>query len=303
MTRVRVGTRGSALALVQTEIVVGALRRLGAEVVVERIRTAGDSSFPSPSTALGTGVFVKELEAALLGGRIDLAVHSAKDLPTAETPGLAIAAYLERGDPRDALVSRTGVGLADLPRGGRVGTDSPRRAAFLLAARPDLVILPIRGNVDTRLRKLDAGEYDAVALAAAGLRRLGLEHRITEVLPPDVMLTAAGQGAIAVQARSVDPLVARLDHLPTRQEVVAERAMLRTVGGGCRAPIATLARSDGRTMVLDGAVITPDGRTMIRDRIAGDAAECAALGAALGETLLARGASALVFADAKPPAR
>ncbi len=293
---VRVGTRGSTLALAQTNLVVEALRARGIEVEVVRIRTAGDENQRHSSTILGMGVFVKELEQALLDGRIDLAVHSAKDLPTAETAGVSVAAFLTRGDPRDALVSRSGRGLRDLSPGARIGTDSPRRRAFLLAARSDLEVTGIRGNVDTRLRKLDAGEFAAIVVAAIGLQRLGLSERITEALPPEVMLPAVGQGAIAVQARTGDTsfsLAASLDHPPTRQELLAERAFLRTVGGGCRAPIAAFARSDGTRIVLDGAVISPDGRQVVRDRMEGPADEASALGAVLAERLLARGAAAL----------
>src|SRR3990172_11245643 len=227
----RVGTRGSALALAQADLVVQALRSRGMAVELVTIRTTGDRNQRDSSVLLGTGVFVKELEHALLDGRIDLAAHSAKDLPTAETAGVSVAAFLTRGDPRDALVSRSGRGLGDLPPGARIGTDSPRRRAFLLAARSDLEVTGIRGNVDTRLRKLDAGEFAAIVVAAIGLQRLGLSERIAEALPPEVMLPAVGQGAIAVQARTGDPLlspVAALDHLPTRQEVLAERAFLRT---------------------------------------------------------------------------
>jgi len=292
----RVGTRGSALALAQADLVAQALRSRGMAVELVTIRTTGDRNQRDSSVLLGTGVFVKELEHALLDGRIDLAAHSAKDLPTAETAGVSVAAFLTRGDPRDALVSRSGRGLGDLPPGARIGTDSPRRRAFLLAARSDLEVTGIRGNVDTRLRKLDAGEFAAIVVAAIGLQRLGLSERITEALPPEVMLPAVGQGAIAVQARTGDPLlspVAALDHLPTRQEVLAERAFLRTVGGGCRAPIAAFARSDGTRIVLDGAVISPDGRQVVRDRMEGPADEASALGAALAERLLARGAAAL----------
>ncbi len=293
---VRVGTRGSALALAQTNLVARVLRARGIEVEVVRIRSAGDENQRDSSTLLGLGVFVKELEQALLDGRIDLAVHSAKDLPTAETAGVSVAAFLTRGDPRDALVSRSGQGLRDLSPGARIGTDSPRRRAFLLAARADLDVTAIRGNVDTRLRKLEAGHYDAIVVAAVGLQRLSLGERIAELLSPEVMLPAVGQGAIAVQAKIGDlmlPLVTALDDPPTRQEMSAERAFLRTVGGGCRAPIAAFARSDGTRIVLDGAVISPDGRQVVRDRMEGPADEASALGAALAERLLARGAAAL----------
>ncbi len=292
----RLGTRGSALALAQAELVAQALRARGISVEIVTVRTAGDRDRSPGALRRGIGIFVKELEQALLWGRIDLAVHSAKDLPTAETEGVSVAAYLPRGDPRDALVSRTGGEVADLPPGARVGTDSPRRAAFLLALRPDLRIVGLRGNVDTRLRRLDAGALDAVVVAAAGLQRLGLAGRITAVLSPQVMLPAVGQGAVAVQVRKGGPaasLAASLDHLPTRVELTAERAFLRAVGGGCRAPIAALARVDGGRLVLEGAVVSPDGRSMVRDRTEGTPEAAEEVGAALGARLLARGAAAL----------
>ncbi|MDQ7848900.1 MAG: hydroxymethylbilane synthase [Armatimonadota bacterium] len=294
--RLRLGTRGSALALAQAELVAQALRARGISVEVVTVRTTGDRDRSAGALRRGSGIFVKELEQALLGGRIDLAVHSAKDLPTAETDGVSVAAYLPRSDPRDALISRSGREVADLPPGARVGTDSPRRAAFLLALRPDLRIIGLRGNVDTRLRRLDAGSLDAIVVAAAGLQRLGLARRITAPLSPQVMLPAVGQGAVAVQVRvdgSSSALVASLDHLPTRQELVAERAFLRAVGGGCRAPIAALARVDGGRLVLEGAVVSPDGRSMVRDRAEGAVEMAEELGSALGARLLARGAAVL----------
>jgi len=293
----RLGTRGSALAFAQAALVTQALRSRGVALEIITIRTTGDLKPRASSVALGTGVFVKELEQALLRGRIDLAVHSAKDLPTAETDGISMAAVLPRGDPRDALISRAGVGLAALSPGSWIGTDSPRRRAFILAARPDLRVRGIRGNVDTRLRKLQAGDVDAVVLAIAGLQRLGLTHRISETLSPDVMLPAVGQGALVVQVRTEDPflpLVALLDHSPTRQELLAERAFLRTMGGGCRAPFAALARCDGQQLELDGAAISPEGDRIIRDRASGTSDQALVLGTRVAERLLARGAGKLV---------
>jgi hydroxymethylbilane synthase len=232
------------------------LRALGASVEIVVIRTTGDDR--PPSTVWGEGAFVIAIEAALLDGRIDVAVHSAKDVPTAQDPRLEIAAYPPRGDPRDALVCReAGLTLATLPAGAVIGTDSPRRAAFLRARRPDLRTRPLHGNVDTRLRKLAAGEADALVLAVAGLRRLGLEGRISEALPADVTLPAPGQGSLAVEVRADDPatraLVARLDDPATRAAVEAERAFLRASGGGCRAPLGALASVDGETITIRGA--------------------------------------------------
>ncbi len=291
--RVRVGTRGSRLALAQAEEAIRGLRGAGVEVELVVVRTAGDDHPSSPLPPLGVGAFVRELEQALRDGRVDVAVHSAKDLPTDDPPDLVVAAYLERGDPRDALVSRSGLRLLDLPPGAVVGTGSPRRRAYLLRARADLQVTAIRGNVDTRLRTVERGDWDAVVVAAAGLRRLGLAGRITEVLPAEVMLPAPSQGAIAVQVRREGPhrdLVGRMDHLPTRQEVTAERAFLRALGGGCRLPVGALAHSDGVTVRLEGAVISPDGSHEVRDRLDGRGPEAAAVGAELARRLRERGA-------------
>lgn len=252
----RLGTRGSALALAQSGMIADDLRALGASVELVVIRTTGDDR--PPNTVWGEGAFVMALEAALLDGRIDVAVHSAKDVPTAQDPRLAIAAFPPREDPRDALVCReAGQTLATLPAGSVIGTDSPRRAAFLRARRPDLRTRPLHGNVDTRLRKLADGEADALVLAVAGLRRLGLDGRISEALPADVALPAPGQGALAVEVRANDPiarpLVARLDDSATRAAVEAERAFLRASGGGCRAPLGALATVDGEMITIRGA--------------------------------------------------
>ena len=252
----RLGTRGSPLALAQSGMIADDLRALGATVELVVVRTAGDDR--PPNTVWGEGAFVMALEAALVDGRVDLAVHSAKDVPTAEDPRLAIAAYPVREDPRDALVCReAGRTLATLPAGAVVGTDSPRRAAFLRAYRPDLRTRPLHGNVDTRLRKLAAGEADALVLAVAGLTRLGLAGRITEILPIEVALPAPGQGALAIEVRADDavalPFVARLDDPATRAAVEAERALLRASGGGCRAPLGALAEVDGAAITIRGA--------------------------------------------------
>ena len=291
--RIRIGTRGSALALAQTEAVADRLRGLGATVEIVRIRTEGDRAQADGSMMLGRGAFVKELERALLDGRIDLAVHSAKDMPTDPAEGTEVVAYPEREDPRDALVSRDGRGLASLAPGARVGTESPRRRAFLLHLRPDLVIAPIRGNVDTRLEKLDAGEFDALVVAAAGLTRLGRAGRIVERIAPAAMLPAVGQGALAVQARAGDPraaVAAALDHPATRTAVTAERAFLRAMGGGCRTPFAALAEAAGGRVEVAGAAVEPDGREALRDSASGPAANAKAVGEALARALLARGA-------------
>ena len=266
--RLRLGTRGSALAVAQSVTIAEALRILGVEVALVTIRTQGDDR--PPDTAWGEGAFVGALETALLAGEIDVAVHSAKDVPTTEHPGLAIAAYPERADPRDALVGREpGTTLDRLPPGTRVGTDSPRRATFLRAARPDLHVHPLHGNVDTRLRRLDEGATDALVLAVAGLTRLGQEDRIGQILPSDLFPPAPGQGSLAIQCRANDEVtrswLARLDDPVTRAAVEAERRFLRATGGGCRAPIGALARVEGREIFLRAgtagieAPLTPAG--------------------------------------------
>jgi hydroxymethylbilane synthase len=255
MPPIRLGTRASALALTQSGTIADALRALGIPVELVTVRTLGDRR--PPDTTWGEGAFVGALETALLEGEVDLAVHSAKDLPTTEDPRLAIVAYPQRLDPRDALVGREpGLTLDRLLVASRVGTDSPRRSAFLRARRPDLRVHPLHGNVDTRLRRLDAGETDALILAVAGLTRMGLAGRIGTILPPDVVPPAPGQGALAVQCRADDDLtrwwVSQLDDPATRAAVETERAFLRASGGGCRAPIGGLAHIEGDQIVLVG---------------------------------------------------
>jgi len=252
----RLGTRGSALAVAQSSTIAEALRSLGAAVELVAIRTLGDDR--PPDTTWGEGAFVGALEAGLLDGSIDLAVHSAKDVPTSEHPRLVIVAYPLRADPRDALVGReAGTTLASLPQGARVGTDSPRRSAFLRAVRPDLHLHPLHGNVDTRLRRLDEGATDALVLAVAGLTRLGRTDRIGEILPAGLCPPAPGQGALAIQCRADDEItrawLVRLDDPATRAAVEAEREFLRATGGGCRAPIGAIATIDGHEIVLSGA--------------------------------------------------
>jgi hydroxymethylbilane synthase len=261
---IAIGSRGSVLALAQARLVYEALHHEGHASRVVIIETDGDRR--APDTAWGEGAFVAAIERALLDGRVDVAVHSAKDVPTDQDPRLRIAAYLPRADPRDALVVRTDAKerrLADLPSGYRVGTDSPRRTGFLLARRPDLVVHPLHGNVDTRLRRLDAGETDALVLACAGLDRMGLGDRIAERLEPDVVPPAPGQGAIAVQVRSDDEqmlaVAAAIDDRRTRLAVEAERAFLTASGGGCRAPVGALATVAGDELDLVGGYASPSG--------------------------------------------
>jgi hydroxymethylbilane synthase len=289
----RVGTRASALAMAQTALVAEALRKHGLFVETVTVSTGGDRARSEGSTMLERGAFVKDLEVALLDGRIDLAVHSAKDLPTDVTPGTSLAAFPPRGDARDALVSRDGARLADLPGGARVGTESPRRRAFLRLERPDLRVEPIRGNVDTRLAKLDAGEIDALVVAAAGLERLGRSGRIAEAIPVSRMIPAVGQGALVVQSRAGDEWAERLrplDDWATRMEVTAERAFLHAMGGGCRAPFAAHASWSQGELSMDGAALEPDGGAIVRDRLVGPDEDAVALGERLARRLLERGA-------------
>jgi hydroxymethylbilane synthase len=290
------GTRGSALARAQTRLVADRLEAEGWEVEIVRIRTSGDRVQRDRSLPLARGAFVKELEAALLDGRIDLAVHSAKDMPTDETPGVVVAALPPRGDARDALVTRNGAGLGSLPKGARVGTESPRRRAFLLNERPDLEIVGIRGNVETRLSRLDEGRCEALVLALAGLERLGLAGRVGEALDTERMVPAVGQGALAVQARADDPLAAALaflDHVPTRRAVILERAFLTGMGGGCRAPFAAHARVEEGELVARGAALEPQGREVLRHTVRGPAEDADRLGRCLAREMLDRGAAAL----------
>ncbi len=274
--RLRLGTRGSRLALVQSELVAARLRAFGVPVEMKTIVSDGD--LRAPDTPIGEGIFVTALERALVAGEIDLAVHSAKDLPLEEDPVLVIAAYPERADARDALVTRHGVrSIDDLAVGARVGTDSPRRAGFLRALRPDLDVIPLHGNVDTRLRRLDEGQADALVLAAAGLDRLGLGGRIAVRLDPESMPPAPAQGALAIQARRADhevvAAVGALDDPSLRVSVVAERALLKAMGGGCRAPVGAVAVQVGGSLNLLVGAVTPDGRSKHVLRAAHDVAD------------------------------
>jgi hydroxymethylbilane synthase len=266
--RFAIGSRGSPLAMAQARLVCDALENEGRATRIVIVETEGDRR--APDMAWGEGAFVAAIERALLDRRLDVAVHSAKDIPTDEDPRLRIAAYLARADPRDALVVRTDAAersLADLAPGVRVGTDSPRRAGFLRARRPDLVIHPLHGNVDTRLRRLDEGVTDALVLACAGLDRMGLGDRIAERLEPEIVPPAPGQGAIAIQIRRDDvrmlALVAAIDDRPTRLAVETERAFLRASGGGCRSPIGALATIAGDELDLLGGYAAPDGVTAV----------------------------------------
>jgi len=298
---IRVGTRGSPLARRQTDTVVAALKRRYPDqrFEVRPLRTTGDRRTRKPLDQLGgVGVFVKELESALLAGEIDMAVHSLKDVPTAVPEGLTIAAVTGREDPRDALVSRSGTKLAELPPGARVGTGSLRRACQLRTLRPNLEVVGIRGNVDTRLRKVEAGEVEAVVMAAAALARMGWLDRASEVLSFDVMLPAPGQGALAVETRSDDEaareMAAAIDDGDSHRAATAERAFLRRLGGGCAVPIAALGSMEGGQLRLQGLVGDVQGVRILRAELQGPADDAEALGIRLAERLLADGAGDLL---------
>lgn len=300
----RIATRTSPLAMWQAEHVAAALRRLYPTLTVEILgmTTRGDKLLDAPLAKIGgKGLFVKELEQGMLAGEADLAVHSLKDVPIDFPPGLHLAAILEREDPRDAFVAQHFARFEALPQGACVGTSSLRRQCQLAARRPDLRIEPLRGNVNTRLRKLDDGDYDAIVLAAAGLVRLGLETRIRSLMSIEDSLPAIGQGAIGIECRvddrRVNDLVAPLHHPPTAARVQAERALNARLDGGCQVPIAGHAwyRDDGQ-LELRGLVGTPDGRRVLRGVRIGPAEQAEALGRALAEDLLAQGADAILAA-------
>ena len=301
-----IGSRGSKLALWQSEWVKARLEALdpNASVRIEIIKTSGDVMRDVPlATIGGQGAFTKELEVALLERRVEIAVHSLKDLPTVTPEGLTIAAVPEREDPRDALVLRADLriqnaSLKNLPEGATVGTSSLRRIAQLKHLRPDVRVKDLRGNVDTRLRKLDSGDHDAIILACAGLRRLGLGQRISAPVEIEEMLPAVSQGALGIETRAdnaqANSLVSRLNHAPTRAAALAERALLRSLGGSCQVPIAAHATVSGGRLRLDGLVASLDGAQVIRDSIEGDADDANGVGEILAARMSERGAAALL---------
>ncbi|MFB3777470.1 MAG: hydroxymethylbilane synthase [Bryobacteraceae bacterium] len=293
-----IGSRGSQLALWQARWIKSRLEDLGQTCRIEVIRTTGDKITDVPLAKVGTkGLFTKEIEEALLAGAIDLAVHSMKDLPTLVPEGLTVAAVPEREDPRDALLGHR---LRDLPAGCKVGTSSLRRAAQLRALRPDLEVEPMRGNLDTRLRKLEEGRYTAIMLAAAGLKRMGWDGRIAEILSTDYMCPAVGQGALAIETRddggTAGAICAKLDHLETRTAVTAERAVLAALGGGCQVPIGAYGSVDGGELHLIAVVATPDGARLIRRNATGPPDQAGELGSQLGAELLDAGADEILEA-------
>ena len=300
MRHLRIGTRGSLLAKWQAEFVRKQLfAAAGVETEIVIIKTAGDKLQGAPLSQIGgKGVFVKELEEALLEETIDLAVHSVKDVPTDVPSRLSCPAVCRRDDVRDCVVAANGTTIANLRKGARVGTSSLRRQAQIRHMREDLDVRDLRGNVDTRLRKVESGEYEAILLAKAGLDRLGLSQRITEILDPEQFLPAVGQGAIAIQCRVKDSeaadVVSRLDDVETRNAIVAERALLKAVEGGCQVPLGAWARVERDQLVMEACVCSVDGTQCIRQRVAGSPSQAAELGEQLARLLFENGAQAIL---------
>ena len=298
--RLTVGTRNSPLSRAQTQEVLSLLRvhHPDGDFAVAPIATGGDKKKDEPLLSLGRGTFVKEIEVALINGEIDFAVHSAKDLPTPLPDGLELAATAPRKDPRDVLVNRWGATLAGLPPGARIGTSSPRRAAQLLALRPDLRVLEIRGNVGTRVEKARGEDYDGVVLASAGLIRLGRHAEISEYLSPEAFTPEAGQGTLAVEARAGDEkvleVISKMDHGPTSVALQAERAFLAVFGGGCKVPITAYARPEGRQLHILAMAAKPDGSRVFRTQVSADAADPESAGRRAADSLLEAGAAELI---------
>ena len=298
---IKVGTRGSALALWQAEWVKSELEKKYevTTVTLTKIKTTGDKILDVPLAQVGgKGLFVKEIEEAMLRGDIDIAVHSMKDVPTFFPDGLHLGAITRREDPRDALLSRNNIKFNDLPGGANIGTSSLRRQAQIMHIRPDFKIQQLRGNVDTRLRKLREGQFDAIILAAAGVRRLGLEENVTEYLSPELSVPAIGQGALGIECRiddkEINTVIAFFNHQESRTCVTGERALLRKLEGGCQVPIACYGQVDNGTLLLTGLVGSVDGKRIIRDSLQGPSAEADRLGVALAERLLSQGADEIL---------
>jgi hydroxymethylbilane synthase len=298
--KLTIGTRGSALALWQARYVAGSIENIHPDIRVDlmKIKTRGDKILDTPLALIGgKGLFTKEIEEALLDGRVDLAVHSMKDLPTELPEGLRLAAVLEREDPRDVFVSRDGRSLEDIESGERIGTSSLRRKAFLLNRFPHLEIIPIRGNVDTRVRKSESEDLAGVILAAAGIKRMGLTERVTEYISTDLIIPAIGQGAMGIETRENDPevddIVSGLNHLPTAACLGIERAFLQRMGGGCQVPLAAHAEITGDKAHVTAAVVHPRGEPIIRTVTVVDTAENR-VGTELADTLIRRGADQIL---------
>jgi hydroxymethylbilane synthase len=299
MRALRIGSRGSQLALWQSNHIAGLLRACGVQVELQIIKTTGDKVLEVALSQVGTkGMFTREIEDALAAGEVDLAVHSLKDLPTELGSGFALAAITKREDQRDVFISQRYDGVLALPQGARVGTSSLRRQAQLKALRPDIEVIPLRGNVDTRMRKLAAGDFDAIILAAAGVNRLRLasEMKVCRPITPEQMCPAAGQGALAIEIRAGDTEVANalqfLDDADARATTTCERAMLQALGGGCQVPIGAYARRQGSAITLTGVVAQPDGSSLLREERSG--AEPVTLGHKVAQALLARGADVIL---------
>lgn len=299
--QIRIATRRSALALWQAEHVAERLRLIAPHCTVSLVplSTRGDEVLDRSLQKIGgKGLFIKELEVAMEDGRADIAVHSMKDVPAVMPDGFCVAAILKRGNPADALLARSQTTLMNLPEGACVGSSSLRRQAQVLAARPDISVLPLRGNVQTRIRKLDDGEFDAILLAAAGLERLGLRRRINEVLSPAVMLPAAAQGVIGVECRIDQPalieLLAKLTHAKSATTTTAERAIAHTLNASCHSPVASFALLDGAALHVEAMVARADGSEVLRRTATGLASDAAALGVELAQELLAAGAAAIL---------
>ena len=309
MRTIRLGTRGSKLALRQAELAADALQAAVAGIAVDLciIKTTGDTILDSPLAAIGDkGLFTKEIEQALLDNSIDMAVHSCKDLPSELAPGLVIGAVLPRENPCDVLLSSAGHTFENLPQSARIGTSSLRRTAQLKSLRPDLVVLPLRGNVETRIRKMQTEGLDAIVLACAGIARLGLMEKVTQLLSADLMLPSPGQGAIAIEARAdnteILELLAKTNDAKTSCEVRAERAFLLRLHGGCQVPVGCLARADVDAVSITGMIASLDGRQMFRDTIEGSARDAEMLGVQLAGQLLAAGGS-IILNDIKTGCR
>ena len=300
MAKLRIGSRGSQLALWQANHVAGLLRTQDHEVEIEVIKTTGDKILDVALAKVGTkGMFTREIEEALADRRVDLAVHSLKDVPTELQPEFTLAAIMKREDPRDAFISVKYSALDELPRGAKVGTSSLRRQCQLKAMRPDLEIFPLRGNVDTRLRKLESGEHDAIILAAAGVKRLGLDKYVRLRIAPEGMCPAVGQGALAIEARAGDtqvlPLLEFLNDPDTRAAIECERAVLGSLGGGCQVPIGAFAEKHGNRMHLLAMVGRPDGSEILREKVEG--VDPQKLGCETAQKLLSRGADKILSDD------
>ncbi len=298
---IRIGTRGSKLALWQANWIKSFLEKNFPTIPIEliKIKTQGDKILDVPLAKVGgKGLFVKEIEQALLAGRIDIAVHSMKDMPADIPEGLCIGAIPERENPGDVFISRTGVGFKKMPAGVVIGTSSLRRGAQLRHARPDIIIQSIRGNLDTRLKKLESENFDALVLAAAGVKRLNLEHKITEYLDATIMLPAIGQGALCVETRQDDsrvgPMMAKMEHAPTRAVVAGERAFLKRLEGGCQVPIAGHGTISNNMFTLKGLVADVDGSQVIKGQKSGPVASSETIGIDLAEDLLAKGADKIL---------